>query len=430
MSLSRLKTRLSLQQLFSHELFKGFASMSIGTFSGQIITLLALPIISRLYTPQDFGVLSLVIAASVIILPAVGLKFEYALLIPLSRREMRVLIGLAIMSVLVLSVLWSFFVLLTSKLFFGEHSIPYIGFWVFGITFGTGLFNVFVQIAIREQKYHQVGVSAFLQSGTTGLSQSVLGVIHWSHLGLLTGLIIGQLVSLTALVHKFRFDLGRFSPRDIPKIIRKHWRFPALFAPSAMLNSFGLQLPIITISAIFGLTATGQLGIAERIVAIPIALIGGPIGQLFVGEMSKMLRNEHKRFVSFFLRITFALLAASIVLFGTLIITSPWLVPLFLGNQWVDSVPLIQIISIMAAIRLTFSPTAMALTLFQKARANMILDAVRVAFVAIGALVVTMMDLGLYASTAILYSGLSIIYIITWIYVLFMLRARSKYTKI
>lgn len=395
--------------------------MSAGTLAGQVITLLALPLISRLYSPEDFGALSLVIAASAMILPAVGLKFEYAILLPDSRREMRGLVGLALASVIVLSIIWSVFAQVASNLFIGHHHIEFFGLWIFGITAGSGLFNVFIQIAIRERNYNQVGASSFVQSGSTAISQTALGAIQWSHPGLLAGVVIGQVISLSLLARKFRYDLGRFSPRDIPHIFQEYWRFPAVFAPSAVLNSIGLQLPLIAISAIFGLSATGQIGMAERIVAIPIALLGGPIGQIFVGEISKMRREAQPHFVSFFLRITAVLLACSIVLFGLLMLIAPWLVPMVLGKQWAESVPLIQIISLMGAVRLTFSPTAMALTILQRARANVILDTVRIGLVGLGVGTVSLFRPDLNISAAILYGCLSFSYIITWVCVLWML---------
>lgn len=426
MSRDRLAGPLSPRRLFSNRLFKGFSSMSAGTLAGQAITLLALPLISRLYSPEDFGVLSLVIAASAMVLPAVGLKFEYAILLPDSRREMRGLVGLALASVVVLSTIWSEFAQLASTLFVGHHHIQFFGLWIFGITAASGLFNVFIQIAIRERNYNQVGASAFIQSSSTAVSQTAFGAIQWSYPGLLSGVILGQVISLSVLARRFRFDLGRFSARDIPRLWRKHWRFPAVFAPSAILNSIGLQLPLIAISAIFGLNATGQIGMAERIVAIPIALIGGPIGQLFVGEISKMRRESHPHLVSFYLRITAVLMACSVILFGLLIVLAPWLIPVVLGNQWASSVPLIQIISIMGAIRLSFSPTAMALTIFQRARANVILDFLRLGLVALGIAAVTFMHPNLNTSTLILYGGLSISYIVTWVYVLWMLHQESR----
>ena len=425
MSQATRTLQLNLKEIFSHRLFVGFSSLSTGTLLGQVISLLALPIISRLYSPEDFGVLSLILASSSMVMPAVGLKFEFAIFAPNGRRELRGLVGLAILSVLSISLLWSLFVQLASSLFIGSRHIDILTLWVFGITAGSGLFNVFVQIAIRERDYKAVGASSFVQSGTTAMGQTTFGLFHVSYPGLLNGLILGQAISLSFLAHRFRSNLGRFKVHELPNICKKYWRFPAIFAPSAILNSIGLQLPLITISAIFGLNATGQLGMAERIVAIPIALVGGSIGQVFVGELSKMRRESHPNFVPFYLKTTAVLTLASSVLFGLLILVSPWLVPVILGSKWESSVPMIQIIAFVGAIRLAFSPTAMALTIFQRARANLLLDIFRVSIVLCGILFVTVSGIGLYSSTAILYGALSITYVVTWIYVLWMLRRKS-----
>lgn len=412
----------SLNRLLSHRLFLAFYSLSAGTLAGQVISLLALPFVSRLYSPEDFGVLSLIIATTSIVIPAVGLKFEFAIYSPSSRRELRALVGLAILSVLLISLIWSLFVLSAASLFIGSQKIEFLGLWVFGILVGTGLFNVFVQIAIRERDYKGVGTSSIVQSGTTAFGQTTLGVFNVTYPGLLSGLMLGQAVSLSYLIHRYKKVLGNFRINELPNLFMKYWRFPAVFAPSAILNSIGSQLPLITISALFGLSATGQLGMAERIVAIPIALVGGAIGQLFVGEISKMRREALPNFVSFYLKITLVLVATSSVLFGALILVSPWLIPLLLGSKWESAVPLIQIIAFMGAIRLAFSPTSMALTIFQRARANFLLDLSRVVIVLLAVIFVTITGQELFEATAILYGALSVIYLVTWIYVFLMLR--------
>lgn len=390
-------------------------SMSLGTAGGQIATLVALPIISRLYTPAEFGALSIVIAASAMVLPAVSLKFEFALLIPKERRTFRGLTALALISVVFVSAAWSFSVQMFSNVVYPDSVIAHIGIWIFTTTTISGFINVFIQVAIRQREYRDIGKSTFLQSVSTGVSQSVFGLVSLNYLGLILGSIVGQLTSMLFLVVKFQKVIRRISLRELPQLFRSYWQFPAIFAPSALLNSFGTQLPFLAISSLFGLQNAGQLSMADKIVGVPISLVVASIGQIFIGEISKFRRNSDPKLTSLFIRTTFFLFIMSLLLFGLMFVLAPTVIPVILGSKWIATVPYIQILCLTAAIRMTFSPTSISLTLLEKAKTNLFLDISRVISVAIAVTFVSLSHLGMLASVLVIYGSLSLIYLLTWL---------------
>lgn len=405
---------------------RGFLSMSGGALIAQLTTLAVLPIISRLYSTSDFGILALVLAISNIISPAVCLKFDSVVLITKSERDTRVATSIAIASTLLLSAVSAALSHSIAGVVFAQRSVPYLAAWVFAVSALSGIFALLSQIAIRDQMYSAVAKRNAYQAIITSVSQLGLGFFKTNQPGLLWGSLLGRCAGIIGLAVGTRHYVGRHRLKDIPHLLREHWRFPLVFAPSAVLNAIGLQLPVIVVASRFGVDSAGHLSMAERVVGMPIALIGAAMGQMFVGELSNMMRNSERRFVSFFLRITAALGVLALVLFGGLALLADPLLVLVLGSQWDNSVVFIQIMALTGAFRLMVTPASGAVFVFKRARANFMLDVVRAVLVGGATLIVLQGSIGVVGATWLLYGSLSVVYLITWVYLFTMLRWESS----
>ncbi|MDA7765780.1 hypothetical protein N8917_00400, partial [bacterium] len=67
-----------------------------GTGLAQVILMAATPILSRLFDPIQFGILTAFLVVPNALLPAIGGKFEVAMVLPRSDRTARLLLGFAI----------------------------------------------------------------------------------------------------------------------------------------------------------------------------------------------------------------------------------------------------------------------------------------------------------------------------------------------
>ncbi|MDR7347992.1 hypothetical protein [Enteractinococcus fodinae] len=365
---------------------------------------------------------------SSIVAPAVALKFDTAALVGSTNRETRGIVTIALFSTLVISSAWAVISGLLSDVFIDGEPPAYMELWVFGITLLTGLFAVFSQLALRERRYIKVASRTVLQAVGTSSSQISFGVLSLGQVGLLAGYLIGRFVGLLALVPVVKKYLGKHTLREMSLSFRYYWRFPLVFAPSALINAAGSQLPLLTLTALYGLDFAGQLGMAERIISIPIGLVGASIGQMFMAEIARMRREQSFAYLRFFLRLSSFLLCVGILGFGALAIGAPWLVPIALGHDWNAAVPLIQILAVTSTIRLIAIPVARAISVFQRAKANVVIDIIRITLMAVAIYVVHEFPLSETGAVWLLYGTLAVVYVITWLYVLILLRAASKDT--
>ncbi|MBP2399319.1 O-antigen/teichoic acid export membrane protein [Glutamicibacter protophormiae] len=336
------------------------------------------------------------------------------------------MVSLSIFSAFTVSILWAGFSELISDLVFQADNTPHLAFWVFMTSFPTGLFAIFSQLAIREHRYRDISVRSIYQSTATGASQAAFGTLSWGSSGLLFGSLLGRLAGLITLIIGGRRMIARHRWRDVCHVWCEYWRFPIIFAPSSLLNSLGLQLPLIVLTAVYGFEFAGQLGMAERIVAIPVTVIGTAVGQIFMAELAELRRSNSRAYLMLFLRLTTGLSVVAVLGLGALTLVADQLITTILGAAWVESVPLVQILALTGAVRLIATPLSGAIILFQRARANIVIDAVRIVLMSIAITSTVLYAPRPEIALWLIYGSLGCIYLITWIYVFSLLKSESQ----
>lgn len=405
---------------------KGILLLISGTMGAQLVSFIALPLLSRLYTPEDFGYFSVVMAIVGIVSTVATLRYESAAMLPTQLEEVRALVWLALGAVFSVALL-TFVVLqvAASQGWFGLAGYPRSAVWVTALVVLGAAFAIMSQLAIRKQQYKLVAHRSFLRSVLTSAGQLGLGWGTRASSGLLMGSAIGSLGGLAILWRSTKEFLAP-PPRELVRpTMRRYWRFPAVFAPSALLNGLGLQAPLLFITAVFGLGVGGQLGMAEKIVAVPIALVGGAVSQAVDAEVAKRIRDGLQDLRPIFWRFSRLLGSVAIAvavggsLFGAVV------VPSLLGSDWSLAGTLVQILALTASVRLVASPLSKFIDLLQRSAANAALDLLRVGLMGLAIAVVLFFRLGLISAVWTIYTSLAVTYAATWLYVLVAVRRRA-----
>lgn len=389
--------------------------MLLGAGGGQAIAILAVPLISRLYSPEDYGYLTLVLSITGIFSSVVTLRFESAAMLPRSIAQARPLAWNAVLSSLFLSTLLGVVVGLLSHYDVGKlGDFPGIGFWVGITTLLTALFSVVSQLALREKDYGLVARRTFLQAWIGRLTQIFLGFTQIGATGLLIGNALGKGAGLFTVWRRVKDYFAPVPTYALQAAFRKYWRFPTIFTLSTLLNFLVVQSPGTYFNIVFGPSVGGQVGMASTLVAVPLILIGYVVGQLAEAEFSDTirlnnpgLRQMYVRF-SLWLSILGAVSAAFFGLFGATVI--PW----FLGEEWLQAAAAAQVMAITLLPRVIAAPTGRVIVLLEKSRAALTLDLLRVLVMASGYAWALHHSLGVEATLWVVYGGLAITYLMTW----------------
>lgn len=395
---------------------KGLAHILGGNVGAQAIGFLTLPLLSRIFSPDEYGFFSLVLAIVGVIAPMATLRFETAAMLASEIVQVRAAAWNAILSSVFFAscsaVVLQILVLANVA---DLNSYPSVPYWVALLVLLNALFITLTQLSLRKQQYALVAQRTLLRSVATAVPQLGLGFLGAGGGGLLVGTAIGSSAGILTMVARVREFLTFPGGRHLRDTWRTYWRFPAVFTPSTLLNALGAQIPLIFVAAHFGLAVGGQLGMAERIVGLPVTVIGYAVSQVLQAEVAKLLRERKPELKKIYLRFSLGLGGIALVAGLSLGLLGPWLIPFVLGSEWATAGQVVQILAFTSAVRLVATSLSNMLVLTQHSLANFLLDVLRVTSMLAAVVLVLAFDFGLVASLWTLYSALTMTYIVTWV---------------
>jgi O-antigen/teichoic acid export membrane protein len=361
----------------------GVLALVTGSAAGQAIALVSTPLLARLYSPESFGIFSYLFSACAVLTAVASLRFETAIPLAGSVDESRALTRVSI-SLAVLVSLAAAAVITTSHGAMSDAAgfdiLPW-AWWVPPLVLLTAWFNVLSQAAIRERAYSKVAARTFVQSLGVAVGQVGSAAITRSAGGLLTGQLIGRSLGILALARTARHLLLRPPAGVARRAIRRYWRFPALLAPSALLNTLGTNLPIILIGAWFGPHAAGYLGLTQRIAMVPTALVAVAVGQVFSGELAARLRDDESDNRRLYLRTSRQLAVGAAAVAAALLLLSDWAFPFVLGDDWASSGGYAEAIALSVGAGFVVSPVSFVFIAYQRILTNVLVDLSRILLV-------------------------------------------------
>lgn len=319
---------------------RGSILLIYGTLIGQASLLAVSPILTRLYTPYDFGIFAVYLSALAIVGAVSTLRYEIAIPFPKSDGSAFTIMLLAIFCTLFVASMCFLLITLCSKLI--EQSFEYqiyAGYEVvisFGI-FLIGLNSIFYYWCLRSSAFNANAWSRFLQGFITAAFQLIFGFLGLiGAKSLIVAYIIGLVASAipTAMVAlRMRVLLiKRVNIHRIAQNARRHRNLPIYSSSGALVNSLGLQLPVLLFSTIYGATTTGFFFLAQRFSNAPISLIAESIGKTFYVQAVEANRNGS--LVECVESKIENLLKISVVPLSIISIISPNIFYVFFGSGW------------------------------------------------------------------------------------------------
>lgn len=368
---------------------RGLLAISGGSAAGQVIAVGAVPLLSRIYSPADFGVYTVVAAVTLTFAAVAPLRFDLAVPLPTSRRDAYSLVTLGLWSTLMTALLGTVGVALlgerAARQFRQPELLPWL--WAAPWTAGIiGIYMVFSQLAVRDRKYVAIGRRNALQSAVLVIAQLAAGLAGWRPGGLVVGLCLGQVAGTMSLLRGSDFagsDAREGRRRqELQLALRRYWRFPVILAPSGLINVVGMQLPILFIASFYGGEVAGWLGLTQRVLALPLTLVGAAAAQVYLGEFTTTVRENPSRAPAVFVAASKRLALVGVALALVLWMTGPQLFGFVFGTEWNVSGRYAQALALGFAFQLMAAPLSQTLIAFERQLLQVLWDAGRLFLVA------------------------------------------------
>jgi O-antigen/teichoic acid export membrane protein len=313
-------------------------TLASGTAIAQLLFVLAMPVLTRLYTPSDYGTLAVYSSTLTVLLVLASLRYEAAIPLPEEEEVAGSLLALTLIVLAAMTVLVALLVWLAGDAFVARANVaalrPYLWLIPVGLL-GAGTYQALSYWAIRRRAFGRIARTKLSQGIGQVVAQVGLGLVKAGAPGLLVGDVIGRVAGgggLAILAFRDR-PFARVTGASLRAAAGRYRRFPLLTTWSGLLNIGSLQLPSILFAASFGATAAGLYALSYKMLVLPTMLVGQTVGQVFLARAATLSR-ESERLRLLTERTALALFACGLPVFGAVALGGPQLFATAMGSQW------------------------------------------------------------------------------------------------
>jgi len=307
------------------EFLKNVFTLLSGATVAQIITLIAIPILTRIYTPEDFGYIAIYLSIANIIAAISTGRYELAIMLPKKRSE-----ALAIFKgtfrITLVSSLITFIGIVIFKNFdhkFSSFLEPNYFYFLPLSIFIVGMGNVFFQWYTREKRFKlQANLKIAKSASSSGTNVFIGLLFQLRSLGLFFGHIAGQGIQQILFGLKFykeeKTKLREIDSATIKEQLKINNNFPRFSAPMAFLNAISKDVLIYVFNMFYSTSLVGQYSNATKVISYPLELINQSFMTVFYQKI-----NETNKKLKFYL----------ISYFGNFLIASLAMIPIILWGE-------------------------------------------------------------------------------------------------
>lgn len=313
----------------------------------QTIGIIVYPVLTRMYVPEDFALLSLFTSIGNVLTLIATAEFQYAIVLPESENLARALThicGLLLAAVTALICLSIPFARPIAALFNAPALANY--WWMMPVSvFGLGMWTILNYWYIRRRAFtrisgYQITQSVFSASGKIGL-----GRLGWLQGGMIISVVFAPVLSILingALAWRSHLrELLHPCREEMRTAAREYANFPKFNLPRALVNSVGLALPVWLLTPHFGLSDVGQFSLAMTASFLPLSIIARACYQVLYQRVSELVRSRQS--ISHVLwQFCLWTSAAFLIGFTAIYIFVPQLVTFIFGAEWLKAADVIR----------------------------------------------------------------------------------------
>ncbi|PFI43443.1 hypothetical protein COK06_00020 [Bacillus cereus] len=356
-----------------------------GTALGQLIVFLSSPILTRLYTPEDFGVLNLYTSIISFLLVLCSLRYEMAIPIAKDERESIHLVIISIFILMAFCISMTFIIVILDGLNFNLGKIFHYSkiYYIFPISlFFIGLYQIIINWHIRQSNFSLITRTKLSQSITLTISTIIMGIFNLKFNGLILGDTIGKSSGSFLMFKRFIKQISfsnikqNITKATLLSTIKKYKNYPLITTWSSLLNVAGIYLSPALFTLLFDSTTGGYFSFGHRIVGTPILLIGQSVSQVYMSVFSKKENPFH-----IFKKIVLYLSIIGTFTASILFFLGEDIFQFIFGANWRTSGSYVGILSFMYLFYIIAFPVSQTLNLIGKQFLQLLWDLSRVVFI-------------------------------------------------
>lgn len=348
-----------------------------GTTISQAIPIAISPILTRIYGPEDFGVLALFVSLTTIFSAVVTGRYELAVMLPKEDEKSRSIVALCILISLVFSlVLFVIIVIFHSFLIelLGDERISMWLYFVPLVLFFVGLLNALNYYFSRKKEFQIVAKANVLKSLGLSISQTFFHFLKSGAFGLVVGRIFSAIIAPLFLFLKLsKSESISFEKEKIYSVARRYKDFPKFAMWAGLFNNLALHFNNLVIPIVYSTTVLGFFALVYRVLVLPFTLISSSVGQVFFKEISE-LKNQNKDVSKVIWKVVKKMGLISFFGFGFLFFIVEHLFVFVFGEEWKVAGGYAKYLIPMFMIRFVVSPLTLIHSVFEAHKLSLLLQ--------------------------------------------------------
>lgn len=310
--------------------------LSSATLISYIIYAISLPVLSRLYSPDDFGIYGTLISISSLLVLISSLRYETA--IPLTK-NLNEAFKLFVLSFLIL---FFFIILLFTIYFLSYFFLPNLESQIFlnnniyliiSFVFLSGSYVIINFFLLRLKDFKFLAKIKLLEFFFRFIFQILL--VSFNYIGLFVGYLISLIIPIVLFFHKHIYSKKKkYLVKNLKTIGLKYKIYPKFSTLESIANELGNYLPTIFFLPFFGSSYAGYYFFSVTIMSIPSSFVSQSINRVFYSLAAKKNQKNLKIFVS---KISENIIKLIFPTFFVVLFSLKDVVPFVFGEKWIIS---------------------------------------------------------------------------------------------
>ncbi len=353
------------------EFSQNVLTLMIGTTIAQAIPIVISPILTRIYTPKDFGVLALFLAISTIFGSIANARYEIAIMLPKKDEDAINIFALGFIINCFISLILLVLVILFNSYFTTFLENKEIISWLYFVpiaVFFIGLFNLLNYFNNRRKNYKDLRNATILKSIILAVVQLSVGFVKSGADGLISGSIVSNIFANMKLIKNITKDknlMTKISKFKMIFLAKRYKNFPKYNLPSTLSDTITQQLPFLMIPKIFSLSISGYFSLSQKLIVLPSSLIAKSISQVYFQKITENKNNKIANMpilVNTIKKLFLIALPITILIF----LFAPYLFEIIFGKEWTISGEIAKYLSLIFLITFVVSTLSITLVVYEK----------------------------------------------------------------
>lgn len=272
------------------------AVLAGGKIAAQGIALAAYFALTRIFSPDDYGLYTIFYSYIEVLVILSTCKYELALIVASDEREasavsrfalrMNTIISMTLLSMAL--VLW-----LTGTLPGNFSQLGWIVLLIPPLVFFSGTSRIYSNLYNRFHQYAQIAISDNVGAGSGAMSKIILGLLGITPAGLPIGAVLGQAAAnINYRLHLGRLSLPATTAAENKAAAAKHRNFPLFVATKDFMNTFSANLPFLWAAAYFDRAEIGLFGLALTFTIQPVSLVSSAFERVLYARTAEAVRER------------------------------------------------------------------------------------------------------------------------------------------